>query len=154
MNAWLITWEGTRLYKSQLDKIVAILSSRKTQKSVIEFVELLYLRSTCSASEMAHFANRPKDRIFKIYQATSSKGILLYPGRFFCGSSEFMLYARQVTNLKIYVDKEKRKEVLTWLEPSIYRLKDGTGYDIELASEGEVGNWERDYLTHLSKDTL
>jgi hypothetical protein len=58
MNAWLITWEGTQLYKGNLDKIVAILSSRKPQNRVLEFVELLYLRSTCSASDMAYFANR------------------------------------------------------------------------------------------------
>jgi hypothetical protein len=63
-----------------------------------------------------------------------------------------MLYARQVTKLKIKVNKEKGKEVLTWVEPSTYRLKDEKGYDIELASEGEAGIWERDYLAPLSKD--
>jgi hypothetical protein len=112
MNAWLITWEGTQLYKSKLDKIVAILSSRKPQRIVIEFVELLYLRSTCSASSMAYVANRPKDIVFKMCKAPSINGIL-YPKRFFCGSSEFMLYARHVTNLKIHVDKEKRKEIVS-----------------------------------------
>jgi len=151
MNAWLITWEGTLLYKSNLDKVVAILSSRKPRNRVTEFIELLYLRSTCNASDMAYVANRPKEIVFKVYEATSSNSIL-YPGRFFCGSSQFMLYARQVTNLKIYIDKEKQKEVLTWTEPSTYRLKEN-GYDIELASEGESGNWERDSQTLLSKDT-
>ncbi|MEK6754441.1 MAG: hypothetical protein AABZ00_19460 [Chloroflexota bacterium] len=151
MNAWLITWEGTQLYKSNLDKIVAILSSRKPENRVKEFIQLLYLRSTSNASQMAYVANRPKEITFNIHEAPSNNGIL-YPGRFFCGSSQFMIYARQVTNLKIYIDKEKQKEVLTWTEPSTYRLKEN-GYDIELASEGESGNWERDSQILLSKDT-
>ena len=152
MNAWLITWEGTQLYKSNLDKIVAILNSQKSKTKVIELIELLYLRSTCNASDMAYVANRPSKIVFKVYESTANKGIL-YPGRFFCGSSQFMLYARQVTNLKIHIDREKQKEIMTWTEPSTYRLKEN-GYDIELVSEDEFENWERDYQTSLSKDTF
>lgn len=152
MNAWLITWEGTQIYKCNLDKIAAVLSSRKSKNTVIEFVELLYLRSTCNAFDMARCANRRKDMPFRAHEIHSTKGTL-YPGRLFCGSSDFMLYARQVTNLKIRVDKEQGKEILTWVEPPTYRLKDEQGHEIELASEGEAGYCERDYLNPLSRDT-
>ena len=145
MNAWLITWEGTQLYKSNLDKIVAILSSRKPKARIIEFIELLYLRSTSNASQMAYVANRPKEIAFKAYEIPFNQAVL-------CGSSQFMLYARQVTNLEIYLDEEKQKEFLTWTEPSTYRLKENS-YDIEIASEGEDRSWERDCRMLLSKDT-
>ena len=151
MNAWLITWEGTELHKNELDKIAAILNSRKSEKSVMELIELLYLRSTCNASAMAHFVNCRKEIPFKAYKDLSSEGIL-YPERCYCGSGQFMLYARRVTNLKICLNKEKGKEVLTWVEPSTYHL-DQQRYNIEHVEKGKLGEWERDHLSPLSKDT-
>ena len=151
MNAWMVTWEGTRLHTLNLDKVVAILNFRKTEKTVREFIELLYLRCTSSASDMAHVANRPKEIVFKAFEA-KNVGELLYPGRFYCGNSEFMLFARQVTSLDISIDNDKHRELLTWREPSTYRFKGGQGYDLELAAEGETVTWEREYWTALSRD--
>jgi hypothetical protein len=145
MNAWLVTWEGTQLYKSNLDKIVAILSSRKSKARIIEFIELLYLRSMSNASDMAYVANRPKKILFKAHEIPSNQAIR-------CGTGQFMLYARQVTNLKVHIDKEKQKEFLTWTEPPTYGFKENS-YDIEVVSEGESRNHERDYQTCLSRDT-
>jgi hypothetical protein len=151
MNAWLITWEGTRIHKSNLEKIVAILSSRKTEKTIVEFVELFYMRSMYTASNMAYYANRRRDMLFKAQRPPATND-LLYVSRIFCGSGELMLYARRVTNLKIRVDKEKEKEILTWAEPTTYKWEDGQLLEIKPESKDEIKHWERDYLAPLSKD--
>ena len=151
MKAWLITWEGTRLYKSNLEKIVAILSSRKTEKTIVEFVELLYMRSMYTASNMVYYANRRKDMPFKAERPPVINGVL-YSGRIYCGSGELMLYARIVTNLKVRVDKEGGKEILTWAEPTAYKWEDGQLLEIKPESKDELKHWERDYLAPLSKD--
>lgn len=151
MNAWLITWEGTRLYKGNIEKTVAILSSRKSDKFIAEFIELLYMRSIYTASGMAYYANRRKDMPFKAQMHLAADGIL-YPGRIFCGTGEFMLYARRVINLNIRVDKQRGKEILTWAEPIAYRWEDGQLLEVEPESNDELKYYERDYLAPLSKD--
>ena len=76
MNAWLITWEETNSSIADENRIVAILSSRKSVSKVADFVELLYLRSTSNAHEMACLANRPKKipyKVDKAYQQYSTR---------------------------------------------------------------------------------
>jgi len=150
MNSWLITWEFVGR-ESDIDKITAILSSRKSERYVAEFMELLYLRSTCSAGQMAYYANRQKRILFK-----AQRGLLIneipHEG-ILCGSSSCWLYARKVRNLKICVDKSKTKEIISWVEPLQYKWKDGGRSIIELESEGTANQWERDCSKPLSKDT-
>ncbi len=65
-----------------------------------------------------------------------------------------MLYARRVTDLKIRVEKERGKEILTWAEPTTYKWEDGQLLEIKPESKDELKHSERDYLAPLSKDIL
>ena len=50
MNAWLLTWEGTEGPALLPDKkIIAILASRKLDRSILDLVDILYRRSVDSA---------------------------------------------------------------------------------------------------------
>lgn len=151
MNAWLITWEGTRDQKDTSGKIVAILSSRKSEKTVVDVVESIYIHSTCNASDIAYYANRRGKMPFKVQSVVLINGIP-HGDRIFCGNSDRWLYARRVSKFKVRVDKAKKRETLTWVEPSTYKWK-GKRQSIELAAEGEVGYWERNHLAPLSTDT-
>jgi hypothetical protein len=141
MNAWLLTWEVLPTAERDIDKIAAILSYRKPDNKIAEIVELLYLRSMCSAFDMAYYANRRKEMLFKVQQRD---------GYIICDSNPYWLYARRVTNLQIQVDKEKGKEILSWIEPPTFKFKD---YEIDEIIEGESRYWERKYFSPLSKDT-
>ena len=141
MNAWLLTWEVLTSRKQDIEKIAAILSSRKSDDKVAEAVELLYLRSMCSAFDMAYYANRRTEMPYKAQN---------YGGNIFCGASPRWLCARRVTNLKIQVDEENGKEILSWVEPPTYKFKN---YAIDEIIEGEIKHWERRYFSPLSKDT-
>jgi hypothetical protein len=152
MNAWLITWQGTALLPENApEKVAAILSSRKSDKSVADSVELLFLRARCSASDMAYYANRRRDMLFKVQDSLLINHIP-HGDRIFCGSSECAIYARKVSQLKIKLNKENGKEILTWIEPPTYRWKDEQHMrGIVLASEGENRKLERDYPVPLEK---
>jgi hypothetical protein len=152
MNAWLITWEIASPRNSGLDKIAAILSARKSEDMIAEFVQLLYLRSTSSAADMAYYANRRKEIPFK-----AQKGLLInnvpHGDRILCGGSTCWLYARKIRNLQVKVDEKRQKEILSWIEPPTYKWRDGGRSYLEFASEGESQHWERRYFMPLSKDT-
>lgn len=140
-NAWLITWIAPQ-NKEGL-KIAAILSSRKSTGFVEDFTELLYLRSRHNASSMAYYANRPKER---------SKALRGYTGGItYGGSAPPWLYARRVTNLEIITDEENDKEVVSWVEPTEYKLNEQTR-DLEVASEGRNERVERSWSTTLGEE--
>ena len=152
MNAWLITWQGTALVKKNApEKVAAILSSRKSDRTVIDFVELLFLQARYGAADMAYYANHRKDLPFKV-QTSFLINHIPHGDRIFCGSSECGIYARKVTKFTIELDKGKGKEILTWLEPPTYRWKDEQKRRIVLASGGESRRLERDFPAPLNKD--
>ena len=62
MDAWLITWEGTDRRINNKNKIVAIISGKRSTNFVEELIDFLYLRFTESAYGMAYFANRKRQR--------------------------------------------------------------------------------------------
>jgi hypothetical protein len=65
MKAWLVTWEWVGDHAKVRDPFIAILSSRKSDRRVAEFVEYYYLLMTSSAPEIASLANRPRDIPYK-----------------------------------------------------------------------------------------
>jgi len=136
MNAWLITWEGTNSSIADENRIVAILSSRKSVSKVADFVELLYLMSTSNAHEMACLANSPKKIPYKAKIQLINN--IPHGDRITCGHNPF-LYARKVTNLQIKINPKENIEILKWKEKS--------RCESEVAKEGEIrenGNTRRE----------
>ncbi len=150
MNAWLITWEGTNSSIADENRIVAILSSRKSVSKVADFVELLYLRSTSSAQEMACLANRPKKIPYKVAKVQLINNIP-HGDRIICGHNPF-LYARKVTNLQIKIDPKENIEILKWKEPSIFKWKEKSRLEIEVAKEGEIRELWKSLMNPLSNE--
>ena len=116
MNAWLLTWEGTEA-KSLWDddnKIVTILSGRKSSKSVELIVDVLYTRCIWTASDLSYCANRRKEheRIISCVNGLYS-GIL-------CGSNPY-IYARQVPDLVVEKDEDQQLEHISWMEPPYWK---------------------------------
>jgi hypothetical protein len=114
MNAWFITWEWGGDHAKASESLVAILSSRKSAHSIAELVELLYLRATATAAELAYYANRRKRLPYSARQDQNR--------RITCGHNPW-LCARVVTDLT--VDSNiPHGEVLQWREPDTYGLDD------------------------------
>lgn len=130
-RAWLLTWTGIYSEKN-VEQIAAILSARKSIRKVTEVVELLYLRSTCNAFNMAYYANRRPEAPF---QAEAKDGVIQ------CGSKHHSLCARLVSDLEIRVDEASGKEIITWVESGT--LSDPTS---------TFKRYERVYLSTISKD--
>ena len=126
MNAWLLTWEGTEA-KSLWDddnKIVTILSGRKSSKSVELIVDVLYTRCIWTASDLSYCANRRKEHKRIISRANG-----LYSG-ILCGSNPY-IYARQVTDLVVAKDEDQQLEHISWMEPPYWK-QDSAGKLIEV----------------------
>jgi hypothetical protein len=132
MNAWLLTWEWTGLHGPN-EKLVAILSSRRATSFVKDYMELLVLRATSGAREMAHLANRrrllPAKAEVAVINGVPHGDIVC------CGLGPPWLYGRKVSELIVCL--EAGVEVICWREPSIYKLSEHRRTPI-LASEGET----------------
>lgn len=148
MNAWLITWERLDVRPEPYEKIAAILSGRRSERSVAEFMELLYLRATGDASAMAYYANRPRKMIVRA-QYPQLINEVPHGDRILCGHNPW-LYGRRVTNLEISRDGED--EVLKWQEPPIFRWKAESLTEIETPEAGELKEWRRPANRPLSED--
>lgn len=127
MNAWLLTWEGTEGPALIADeKIIAIVSSRRSAGTVTELVEILYCRTVDSATDMARMANKRRVREQQ-YMHTNSVA-----SRFFYGHNP-CIFARQVLNLTVERDGTCGTEVVRWREPATYRnAKSGSGIEEDL----------------------
>lgn len=115
MNAWLLTWEGTTGPALAADKkIIAILSSRRSETAIADVVDVLYCRSVDSAFDMASLLNKraARKRQYRHLYSTNSR---LFYGRDPC------IFARQVTNLRIERDLSTRSELLRWHELPVYQ---------------------------------
>jgi hypothetical protein len=139
MNAWLLTWEvNTAKVK---EKIVAVLSSRKSDRAIAELMELLVLRANSTARDVAYYSNRKRELVYK---AQTPLGINRVPHgeRILCGHDPW-LYGRKVTEFKVMVDESSDEEVITWREPNDFRWTDSGERDIEIAKQGECKSWRR-----------
>jgi len=126
LNAWLLTWEGTEGPARAPDyKIVAILSGRMSGKSVEIIVDALYTRCLWTAGDLAHFANRKKERD-KQFRHTYSQC-----SRFFFGHNP-CIFARRVTDLVVKRDEDKFLEHVSWTEPPFLRVEEPGSMPVEV----------------------
>ena len=126
MNAWLLTWEGTQNPAISDDyKIAAILSGRLGSASVEFVVDALYTRCIWTATDLVHFAHRPRARE-KQFRHTYSQ-----LSRFFYGANP-CIFARLVTDLVVQRDEERHVERVTWTELPYCRIEEPGGMPVEV----------------------
>ncbi len=141
MKAWLITWDWIGDHAAVDNLLVAIFTSRRTDKWVAEFLEQFYLAFSCTARDMAYYANRKK----KIpYKANTPMIINDIPhgNRITCGDNPW-LYARVVRDLNIKSDIDEDYEIISWKEPPIFKWKNERRIDIVVQREGMVKTIKR-----------
>lgn len=148
MNAWLLTWEWSSTKPAE--KIVAVLSSRRSDSFVAELMELLILRATYTARDIAYYANRKREMAYKAQTPLNVNGVP-HGERILCGHDPW-LYGRKVSDLMIVVDLSTNEEVLTWKEPNNFKWAEGSTSSIVVAAEGEFKQWRRPNKP-LSTDT-
>ena len=118
MNAWLLTWEGTKGPALVPDKqIVAILSGRLATKTVELIVDVLYTRCALTADELTYFAHKRKERQKRF------KVIGTSPDRFIYGHNPW-IYARHVTDLVVEKDENQDLEHVSWTDPPEWTVKE------------------------------
>lgn len=147
MNAWLLTWEWTSTEPTE--KIAAILSPRRSDSAIADLMELLVLRSRYPAKEVAYYANRKRQMVYKAQTPLRISGVP-HGERILCGRDPW-LYGRKVRDLKVTLDETNDEEVITWQEPKDFKWADESKRSIVVASEGEVRQWRRPNKP-LSKD--
>jgi len=132
MKAWLLTWQW---YDSdKLEKIAAILSSRRSDRHIRDVVELIVMASEYNASDMAYFANKKRESQFKAITPLVVNGVP-HGERMIAGHDPW-LYARKVSSLSIKIDKESGEEIVSWIEPTDYKWKNEKKSGIEVATKG------------------
>lgn len=147
MNAWLLTWEWTSTKPTE--KIAAILSSRRSGSAIADLMELLVLRSRYPAKDVAYYANRKREMVYKAQSSLDINGVP-HGERILCGHDPW-LYGRKVRDLKVTVNETNDEEIITWREPNNFKWADESKRSIVVASEGEVKRWSRPNKP-LSKD--
>jgi len=133
VKAWLLTW--TWLKYEPAESLVAILSSRKSDRSVAELMELLVLRSQGAAVENAHYAHRPKPPSLKA-QTPLLINRVPHGDRVLCGYDPW-LYGRKVSDLHIVLDRAANEEVLSWREPDDYAWAEPDERTLTPAAQGK-----------------
>ena len=116
MNAWLLTWEGTTSNVTPENKIVAIISARRSTSFIEDLIEVLYCRTADSAYYAARGANRTRQRR-KQFRATFSANDRIFYGR------NPHIFARRVTKLIVVQNEAQGTETITWLEPPYLKLE-------------------------------
>lgn len=141
MKAWLVTWQWIGDHAQVGDPLVAILSSRKSDRAVSEFVEQYYLMASATAGEMAYYMNRRRKLPHKA-RTPEIINEIPHGGRIRCGADPY-IYARLVTDLRIEELDDEDVEIITWREPSASQWKDGSKTEIELAWHGQQASLRR-----------
>lgn len=150
MKAWVITWEGTSQELKDQNRLVAILSSQKSDKYVGDLVEFIYLRATSSASDMLFLANRSAEVPYKAGRSKVINGVP-HGDRIICGHNPW-LYARKVSCVKVTKEPGNDNEEITWKETPIFEWRDKSLRDIQVCNEGEVIVVKRKLSLPLSND--
>ena len=139
VNAWLLTWECNTA--KVRERLVAILSSRRSERVIAELMELLVLRASSTAASVAYYANRRRELVDKAITPLVINGVP-YGERIRCGHDPW-LYGRKVRELKIVLDQRTDEEVVTWREPDDFRSTNGNPGRIEIAKHGITKEWRR-----------
>ena len=139
MKAWLLSWECNT--STVAEKIAAILSSRRSDRAIAELMELLVLRANSTARNVAYYANRKRELVYKA-QTPLSINRVPHGERILCGHDPW-LYGRKVTDFKVVVDESADEEILTWREPDDFRWVDKSERHVEIAKSGEYKTLRR-----------
>lgn len=117
INAWLLTWEGTEgpAIAPNL-KLIAILSARKTMRTIQDIIYLIYSRNICSAKEMADYANKQNEHQQHFTHMYNT------PTRIFYGHNP-CIFARIVSELSVEHDDTNQEERVRWIEPSYMKIE-------------------------------
>ena len=116
MNAWLLTWEGTGRNVRPENKIVAIISSRRSSSFIEDLVEVLYCRTADSAYDAARDANRTRQQRNQLRATFSANGQIFF-GR------NPLIYARRVTKLIVVRNEAQGIETVTWLDSPYLKIQ-------------------------------
>ena len=130
MNAWLLTWEGTDQRIDDSNRIIAILSGRRSRSFVQDLAEVLYIRERYVVGDMAYLVNRKKER-----QALHASLLRPSHGGLYVGGNP-CVYARKVSELRVKGNEQAATETITWREPTEY--KENERHEIEVVDSGAV----------------
>lgn len=109
INAWLLTWEGTRGPATKPEqKVIAILSGRKSSGHVSDMLRVVYSRCVDTAYDMRMNANKPLNQAH-----------FRYGSRMFLGYDPFAI-ARLVESLRVVPNPDVGIETLEWTEPAVW----------------------------------
>lgn len=126
MNAWLLTWEGTKYpADSEQHKIAAVLPGRMASNKVEIIADLLYTRCIWSVGDLVKNANKRKARQRQFRHSYSQ------PSRFFYGQNP-CVFARVVTDIKVQRNEVELTELVTWTEPSYSTVEQAGGLPVEI----------------------
>ena len=129
MNVWLLTWEGTTGQAvCPAEKVIAILSSRRSSKFVIGLVQTIYHANVDTAHEMLRTVNRVREREQCCRHPCSTDW------RYFYGRNPW-IFARKVVNLTIQKDERRACEVICWMEEAVLvNATCGSGLEVKWPS--------------------
>jgi len=113
MRVWLITWEWLGNHASVENKIIGILSSRRSKDIVEKFVKFIYANEALDLSENLYYLNRQKTSPVKCQYHSMSSTIT-------CGHNPYIC-ARLVNNFKITPIDEDYENV-EWQELPVYEV--------------------------------
>jgi hypothetical protein len=116
MRAWLLTWEGTSADICAENKIIAIISSRRSIGFIRDVVDLLYSHADVSAYGAVLNANRRMERRDGL---TMSGGV---GERFFFGENP-CIFARRVSEVRVNRRQSEGVEVVTWIDPPYLKVE-------------------------------
>jgi hypothetical protein len=125
-QAWLITWEWAGDHTKVENKVVAILDYRYSGRTILKFVEWIYLSNQFAFHEQIAYA---KDRNNNPYPAkfgtidVKEIGQALSESEITCGHNPWLL-ARRVYNLQAYIDANGN-EHLEWKQRGYTTLENG-----------------------------
>ena len=136
-RAWLITWEWFHDHDKMPDeqKVIAILDSRVSERTIEPLIEQVYVSSLYTYYEQLAYTKDRRNRAPRIEPLTIAVDeevqakISAFPNRapyggaIMCGDSP-LIYARLVDKIEAYVD-EDGNEHLDWLEPEQIRMAVG-----------------------------
>lgn len=144
MNVWLITWHWHGEHAKIEKPLVGIISSRRGEKFVADFVEQIYLMERTTIEKRVRWANRKKERLYEVKTFITINNVP-HGDRITCGRNPH-IYARIVTNFKVVSDLDNNIEKLSWKEPSNFRWINGDRFEgIEVAQEGILQELEVSY---------
>lgn len=134
MKAWLVTWEWIGDHAAVTDPLIALFSSRRSDRYVSDFVEQYYLAATSSAAELAYLLNRPNQIPYKVTTQERINGVI-HSSRITVGHNPY-IYGRKISSLVVRKVAGSNKEEMRWKEPDSFRHVDKLGLISKVASVG------------------